>query len=416
MPDADAVPPARLEGGPDPSRLAGLDGLRGLAALVVLVHHGMLVLPTLSRVQEAGHARDGPWWAWALTHTPLHLAWLGEEAVVVFFVLSGFVLAVPAARPTFRWSAYYPQRLVRLYLPVWASLVLAAVVLLLLPRDPDAAHSSWVAARAGIDPGAAWTDALLLGGVSTVNAPLWSLRWEVVFSLLLPVYVLAARRARRWAPTLAVALLAAIAVGTLLGDDALRYLPIFGLGVLMAFHRRELGAWASWMDARRRPRAAWALLAAATGVALTGRWIVEAVPVSGGVLGAAGSGAAVVGAAGAVLLALHWPDGVRALRRAPVQWLGRRSFSLYLVHEPVVIALAFVLPADRPWLPAAAAVALSLLVTAAFYRMVEAPSHRLARSVGRRAVRDRAGARPGGGALRPALLHLLLGRRSHAGR
>jgi peptidoglycan/LPS O-acetylase OafA/YrhL len=44
----------------------------------------------------------------------------------VFFVLSGFVLTLPflSGRPI--WPAYYARRLIRLFLPVWASILLAA--------------------------------------------------------------------------------------------------------------------------------------------------------------------------------------------------------------------------------------------------------------------------------------------------
>jgi hypothetical protein len=77
-------------------RLPSLDGLRGVAALIVVVHHTLLTVPSLS----VAYFLDGPaavrgskaWW---LSWTPLHLIWAGGEAVIVFFVLSGFVLALP---------------------------------------------------------------------------------------------------------------------------------------------------------------------------------------------------------------------------------------------------------------------------------------------------------------------------------
>lgn len=61
---------------------------------------------------------------WWLAFTPVHLVWAGTEAVLVFFVLSGFVLAgpLPQRARRDRWATWYASRLVRLYLPVWASL------------------------------------------------------------------------------------------------------------------------------------------------------------------------------------------------------------------------------------------------------------------------------------------------------
>lgn len=79
-------------------RVRALDGIRGLAAVVVVVHHTFLVSPLLANpYQNPYDVRPGTiaWWA---TYTPLHLFWDGTEAVFVFFVLSGFVLSLPLAR------------------------------------------------------------------------------------------------------------------------------------------------------------------------------------------------------------------------------------------------------------------------------------------------------------------------------
>jgi peptidoglycan/LPS O-acetylase OafA/YrhL len=70
---------------------------------------------------------------------------------------------------------------------------------------------------------------------------------------------------------------------------------------------------------------------------------------------------------------------------APVPaWLGKISFSLYLVQAPVIATLAFGL-GDRWWpLIAALGIPACLLAAWAFWAGVERPSHRLSRWVGRR--------------------------------
>ena len=66
-----------------------------------------------------------------------------------------------------------------------------------------------------------------------------------------------------------------------------------------------------------------------------------------------------------------------------MQWVGRRAFSLYLVHEPLLVAIAFALGASLAPLPFVILVAIAgLVVCALFFRWVEMPSHRLARNAG----------------------------------
>lgn len=369
----------------DAARVRSLDGVRGLAALVVVLHHALQIDPTFARVQARGSAAgEGPL-VWALTHTPLHVLWAGEEAVLVFFVLSGFVLTLPATRRPIRWRDYYPRRLLRLYVPVWGSLVLAVALQVALAARADDAVSPWVHDRALTDPGEVWHDAALLGGTGLLNSPLWSLRWEVFFSLALPLYlwVLHRRGGRRaWVDVAGLVVL--IGVGTVTGSAALRYLPVFGLGVVLAFHRDRLAAAGAWLDGHRRPVLLWAAAAVVVATLLTARWLVAGLSSSPVLLDALASAASIAGAVAVVLLALHWASCARTLERRSLQWAGSRSFSLYLVHEPVLVAAALVIgPAWGTWPAATVGIALGLATATAFFRVVEAPSTVLATRAGR---------------------------------
>lgn len=95
-----------------------------------------------------------------------------------------------------------------------------------------------------------------------------------------------------------------------------------------------------------------------------------------------------VGASIVVLLAIHWPVARGFLESRPSHWLGKRSFSLYLVHEPILIAIVFALGGhpDRT-LTLVTAILAALVVADLFHRAVEAPSLRLSRLVGRRDAR-----------------------------
>jgi peptidoglycan/LPS O-acetylase OafA/YrhL len=366
-------------------RLPALDGLRGLAALVVVLSH--LVEASVPGLSEALTLGDEPTGVarWFM-RTPLAIVWAGPELVIVFFVLSGFVLTrALRAHPT-SLGAFFSARAIRLYLPAWVALIPAALLLLLVPRTPGTSIdgvSSWLSTYAqpvGL-PQVATDMALVLPGHvgqlgwGTLNGVLWSLRWEVLFSLALPFLL----RAESLLTRLALPLLVAI---PLVVDRAgvhpeLMFGPPFLLGVLLALHEPRVAEWRARIAGRRA-------VPAVVGVACllsADLWLPGAERAKGP------SGALVVAGAGlAVLLPLVYASVARPLLTAPMQWLGARSFSLYLVHFPIVLAYAYGL--GHPHLPVLAALAVptSLLAAEAFHRAVERPCHRLARAAGARAA------------------------------
>lgn len=90
--------------------------------------------------------------------------------------------------------------------------------------------------------------------------------------------------------------------------------------------------------------------------------------------------------AGAVLVILAQRQGSLWTGSRPMQWLGMASYSIYLWHWPVAVALAYFQGLDQPlWI--AAGIVLSLALGHLSYRWVETPSRqRLASWPARRAV------------------------------
>src|SRR4051794_23422611 len=106
-------------------RLAGLDGVRGLAALFVVVNH------VFERAFPGYPVDRAPFWA----------AWFiyGRFAVVVFIVLSGFSLALSPARHGWRLDGVraFARRRARRILPAyWAALAFSLVVAWLVAPPP----------------------------------------------------------------------------------------------------------------------------------------------------------------------------------------------------------------------------------------------------------------------------------------
>lgn len=369
--------------GPGPGRLHSLDGLRGVAALVVLLHHPLLLLPSLATVY---YAVDAPpalgTLAWVASYTPVHLVWAGTEAVYLFLVLSGVVLVLPViSRPRYDWAAYYPRRLIRLYGPVAAAVALGWVAYTVAPRFDAPGLGAWVNDRPDTYPGSALgLDLSLVAGHSGRISPLWSLQWEVLFSLLLPAFLLLLLPGRRADLLRAVALLALMAYGSMARVDALFYLPMFAVGVLTTLRWRSIEAWVTGWSARWRPF--FAVLTVIAILLTCARWELTAL----GVTPASARDLAWLALPGVwliVVVAWFAPGARRVLQTRFLQWAGRISFSLYLVHEPIVLSARFLTPTASPWVAIAIGIPSALVVAVVFERLVEAPSHRLARWIGR---------------------------------
>jgi peptidoglycan/LPS O-acetylase OafA/YrhL len=374
---------------PEPRhRIAALDGLRGIAALVVVVYHVLLTqVPLAAPYLDPSAPVDGAvWWA---SFTPLHLFWAGPEAVLVFFVLSGLVLALPVA-DTGRlnpWD-YYPRRLVRLYLPVWAAVGLATAWAAAVPRAWPEGTSWWLTVNAAQPtPSAVLDDLLLVRAPGQAVHVLWSLQWEVVYCLLLPLVLFVVLRfPRLWVVKFVLAGTALVA-GAALDSLALSTLPLFVLGTLMAVEHRRLTGWAAALDRSRWAQLWWTSLLAGCVTLLAAYWYLHALALPAAVVEQAEPVARALQGLGAALtvgVVWLWRGAQGPLTTPVMQWLGSRSFSLYLVHLPVVATVALLLGGTPPLLLAlGGSLLVTLPLTEVFYRLVERPSHRVARRAGR---------------------------------
>lgn len=178
-----------------------LDGLRGLAAIsVVLAHFAAIFYP--STVFGNSYAEHGSWESW-FYHSPLIVLIHGELAVCIFFVMSGYVLtfrdlqSAQVSRP--RLVLNILKRPLRL-----GGMVLATVILSFLLRWFDLYQNGAVSQLTGSAPyaGKMLTFAPevskllqdisfnLFSSGSIYSPPLWSIRDElwgswVVFGVLL---------------------------------------------------------------------------------------------------------------------------------------------------------------------------------------------------------------------------------------
>src|SRR3954465_12687060 len=178
-----------------PRRLAGLDGVRGLAALFVVVNHVFL------RAFPGYPVDRAPFWA----------AWFiyGRFAVVVFIVLSGFSLALSPARHGWRLDGVsrFAHRRARRILPAyWAALAFSLAVAWLGVPPPGEGVP---------DAKSVVVNGLLvqnLVGAPSPNRSFWSMGVEAQLYVVFPLLLLMVRRWGAVAMVAAVTLLVA-AVG-----------------------------------------------------------------------------------------------------------------------------------------------------------------------------------------------------------
>lgn len=351
-----------------------LDALRGIAALMVLIEHAQqLVLPIPTpALPGAGFLR------WLLfEHTPLRILNVGRPAVLFFFVLSGYVLTrallVSGSPGLF---AFAVQRSIRLMLPAGAS-VLLSVGLYLVFFDPDALPelrnrtlNTWLEQPTVLQ---VISNTLLLATAQdlTLNIPLWSLVQEWRLTVLLPLVLLLRGRLLPLLVLACALMLAGQVLGARenqiqLGHDlrgsaasTLYFALAFGTGAALALAgpQRALG---------RGERALLLALAA--------------------LLFSMKSDLATYAGSVILIVVAQEPGAFQRLLRRPVAvWLGRISFSLYLVHVPILVAAVYALHGTAPPLAAAVIGATLALPAAALMRVaVEEPSRRQARRAERR--------------------------------
>lgn len=364
-PEAEAVPPAA----PATRHFSGLDGLRGLAAAIVVFRHSV-----------EGVTMPEPLWN-SLFRSPAALLLNAQGAVQIFFVLSGFVLALSLSRGRgrFDWVQFYVKRIFRIHPPfVFAVLFAWGASLFYTAIPRGLGLSQWLAMWTDVE--AAPRDVLASLAFPGDGAGLlpvgWTLQIEMIFSFLLPVLVLAAR------PLRGVPLLVVAALLLLLPREAhvLWYTIDFAFGVLV-FRERErlrrvLGGLPGWGQGGV-VFASLAVLCAPLVLQGPGATVGDFCAV-----GFTASHVAVMSVGAALLVAsvVSMPALQRALSARPCLFLGRISYSLYLLHYPLLLMIASAavpegLPLGRLGF-IASVMAASIAFSVFAYQLVELPSIR----------------------------------------
>jgi len=298
-----------------------LDGLRGIASLMIVVHHAF----TSNIAKELVHR--------GLPALGYYLAFFTQSGVELFFVLSGVVLLRPYLRGErqFRPFNYLLRRIKRIWPPYLVALMFAACVCWSLYAFP-----TWYTTKV-YHLEFYWPEILKEAYIFNFsgyyyNLAWWSLSIELLFYLLVPLILLIFPRshklsdARVWAlitGTMAVSLTlqywlnkyhpSIYSYERVVPDtyQAVRYPLCFLLGIFLAARDFSLG------HAR-------AFIISGIAVVLISWYWLPLENMGYGLL-----------YAGIIIFAFHKHSVRKILSRPGMLWLGERSYSLFLVHFSV---------------------------------------------------------------------------------
>ncbi|MFF1628874.1 acyltransferase family protein [Streptomyces sp. NPDC058272] len=303
--------------------MLGLDGLRGLAALyVVLFHCWLLTFPGFPE-------NSGPAW----------LGWLmyGRIAVVFFLVLSGFSLAISPARHGWRLGGvaqFMRRRAWRILPPYWAALALSLTVAWFVV---PASHFGPPSNISIVVYGLVVQDVF---AAPTPNGAFWSIGVEAELYLVFPFLLLIRRRLGAVVLGAGVTLLV-VARGLLAANaspvEGVNWLtpnlaPVFvagvvGAGVIVAPERVRRLPW-HWLAAlAATPVLTLAVIKGSVWTVDHYFWVdLAVVPAMTMLLAAVATGRPGF---------LMW-----LLATRPIRGLGNVSYSLYLIHLPIIMIVA----------------------------------------------------------------------------
>jgi len=317
----------------------------------------------------------------------------GHSAVMLFFVLSGFVLCIPAIHGRSQsYQVFATRRVFRIYMPYLVALTLSVVGDMFL--HGQVTKSPWF--------NNFWSQPVnwqlvtkhieFIGQYDTsqFDPPIWSLICEMRISLIFPLLcavVLMLRPAQSLLFAFGVSFFSAYANDHLM--PSILHLPIYGtthyvsLFVVGIYLAREKDAISGIFDRfSRRKKIVFGVLCALLYVYGSDAWLngLHALGCDKWTLTADWPTA--LGAAGLIVLAMNSVSLHRILLWRPILALGRMSYSVYLIHFIILLYLVHLFYGRVPLLVIiVSCLVISLAASWQFYHFVEKPFMRLGRAV-----------------------------------
>jgi peptidoglycan/LPS O-acetylase OafA/YrhL len=306
----------------------------------------------------------------------------------MFFVLSGFVLFLPFFRGVAgTYRTFVIKRILRIYIPYLASIVLAVLMFSLLAKGSIPGIDAW---QSGISVKLLIEHLSLIFNSDTkaFNNVIWSLVHEMRISLFFPFIALCVMRLN-WKMILFICLLLSIPNGlkdlfsmgygytTIL--DTMHYTSMFLIGALLAKNLDTLiTIFQQWSKNRKWLILIVAFLSYAYSSAIITMVLKLGLPYSfvlSDYVVTLASGIFIIYAIGSINLS-------SLLLKKPLIFLGKISYSLYLIHIIVLFSFMYLFYGSIPnVLIYLLTIFVSLLLSALSWRFIESPSIALGKRI-----------------------------------
>ncbi len=308
-----------------------LDAVRGIAALVVVLHHARMLtlLPRESASIHLSPAVVAFYWISSFANA--------RNAVLVFFVLSGYLVGGSVLRSLkerrWSWKSYAADRLTRLYIVLMPALLLTAglnyVIIhthrgIEMIRDPYLDHFS---DSLSTFLGNSFFLQKIYCAPFGSNFSLWSLSYEFWYYLAFPFLAIGVLKAKTLIGR--VACIGAAAAACILMHSAAWLFPVWMLGTSLYYLKDRRLVPQPW----HRPLLLLALAGMVAHSAVAARMSKMVPIISQWTFGVLAFFLLFL----LLQMRLRWPLAKAYVSVA--RYLSSRSYTIYLVHAPVIVAL-----------------------------------------------------------------------------
>ncbi|MBP1990357.1 acyltransferase family protein [Paenibacillus eucommiae] len=360
-------------------RFEELDSLRGIAAMTVLLAHLFVITPSLYLINK-------------FMNTPLHMFWGGHEAVILFFILSGFVLSLPYYNQNaLNYKDYLIRRVCRIYIPYISCIILSVILLSFFSRVSiyemtNVFEGTW---ENSVSSKLLISHFLFLGDFNSLsyNPVVWSLVHEMRISIVFP-FVMYFVVKLSWKKNIFFALSCTVIFFLLwyLSLNILNYNPtylisihyigLFILGALLAKHRQYIS------DLYDRLSVIIKLFILLIGIlAYTYTWWF--LPNHGRLhLTIINDWFIAIGGSIFIIYSIKSTIFKKILLLKPIHFIGKTSYSLYLFHMPLILTLLNVFYGKIPtgYIIIIAFIS-SFILAGVTYYLIEKPSIKLGKYI-----------------------------------